>query len=185
MNSKLRFITTTALMTAVICICGPLSIPIGPVPISLATLAIYITMYVLDFKRGTAAVCLYILIGLVGVPVFSNFSGGAAKLFGPTGGYIIGYIPMALIIGLLLDKFWKNKLISIVGMEAATWLLYLMGTAWLAHQADMTFKQALSAGVIPFILVDLIKIVIAAFVGPVLKTRLKFMNLSEQASKGA
>ena len=91
-------------MAAVICVLGPLSVPIGPVPISLTNFAIYITMYVLDAKRGTIAYLIYMLIGLAGLPVFSGFSGGAGKLFGPTGGYIIGFLPMAFVIGVVIDR---------------------------------------------------------------------------------
>ena len=79
-------ITVTALMTAVTCILAPLSIPIGPVPISLTNLAIYISLYLLGWKRGTISYLIYLLIGLVGIPVFSGFTGGPAKLAGPTGG---------------------------------------------------------------------------------------------------
>ena len=89
-TSKTSFLTTTAIMTAVMCILGPLSIPIGPVPITLTNLAIYLAMYILGTKRGSAAVCLYLLIGLAGLPVFSGFTGGPGKLLGPTGGYLIG-----------------------------------------------------------------------------------------------
>jgi biotin transport system substrate-specific component len=172
MTEHTKAITTTALMTAVLCILGPLSIPIGPVPISLGTLAIYLTMYVLDTKRGCAAVILYIMAGLAGLPVFSGFSGGAGKLFGPTGGYILGYIPMAFLIGLVIDRYYKNRLLCIIAIEAATWILYLLGTLWLAHQAGMRFGAALSAGVIPFILPDLAKIVAAALIGPVLRVHI-------------
>ena len=91
-------ITVTALMTAVTCILAPLSIPIGPVPISLTNLAIYISLYLLGWKRGTISYLIYLLIGLVGIPVFSGFTGGPAKLAGPTGGYIIGTVSGALSI---------------------------------------------------------------------------------------
>ena len=176
MDNKIKMLTTTALMAAVICVLGPLSIPIGPVPVSLTNFAIYITMYVLDLKRGAAAYCIYMLIGLAGLPVFSGFTGGPAKLFGPTGGYIIGFLPMAIVIGLVFKKYWNNRLISIAAMELATWIPYILGTVWLSIQAGMTFKAALAAGVLPFIIIDLIKIVIAAFTGPVIRTRIKFLN---------
>ncbi|MBO5551436.1 MAG: biotin transporter BioY [Lachnospiraceae bacterium] len=176
MDNKIKMLTTTALMAAVICVLGPLSIPIGPVPVSLTNFAIYITMYVLDLKRGAAAYCIYMLIGLAGLPVFSGFTGGPAKLFGPTGGYIIGFLPMAIVIGLVFKKYWNNRLISIAVMELATWIPYILGTVWLSIQAGMTFKAALAAGVLPFIIIDLIKIVIAAFTGPVIRTRIKFLN---------
>ncbi|MDD6429003.1 MAG: biotin transporter BioY [Lachnospiraceae bacterium] len=172
-NANIIFITTTALMTAVICILGPLSIPIGPVPISLTNLAIYFTMYILDTKRGTIAYLIYLLLGLVGLPVFSGFSAGPQKLFGPTGGYLIGFIPMALVIGLIVDRFYKKRVLCVIAMEAATWICYLLGTAWLMFSAQMSFKAALFAGVIPFIVEDLIKMIIAAIAGPVLRDRLR------------
>lgn len=178
MNNRTKAITTTALMTAVLCILGPISIPIGPVPISLVNMAIYVTMYVLDAKRGTIAVCLYLLIGAVGVPVFSNATAGVARLVGPTGGYLIGYVPMAFLIGLAVERIWKKKFLCMLVMEAATWIPYLLGTLWLSIQANMTFPAAFAVGVLPFIIEDLIKIVIVGFYGPALKTRLvRFTSL--------
>ncbi len=175
--------TTTAVMTALMCILGPLSLPIGPVPISFTNLVIYLTAYVLDRKRCTLATLLYLLIGLVGLPVFSGFTGGPEKLLGPTGGYLIGFFFLAAALGPMIDRFWNNKVISIIAMEACTWIPYLLGTAWLAYSAHMTFGAALAAGVIPFIIEDVIKIVIAAFIGPVLKTRLaRYTDLSVEAA---
>ena len=171
-DRRVKFMVTTALMTAVLCILGPLSLPIGPVPVSLTNLAIYFLLYILDWKRGTTSVLMYLLIGLVGVPVFSGYSGGIAKLAGPTGGYLIGFIPMTILIGLFLEKHARNRIACILVMEAATWLLYLIGTAWLAFSAGMDFGAALSVGVIPFIAVDLVKIILAAILGPGLRSRL-------------
>lgn len=172
-NAHIRFITTTALMTAVICILAPLSIPIGPVPISLTNLAIYFTMYILDTKRGTIAYLIYLLLGLAGLPIFSNFTGGPQKLFGPTGGYLIGFIPMALITGLVVDRFYKKRILCIIVMEASTWICYLFGSAWLMVSMKITFKAALMAGVIPFIIEDFIKMVLAGIFGPALRDRLR------------
>ena len=98
----------TALMAAVTCVLAPMSIPIGPVPISFTNLAIYLSLYLLDWKKGTLSYLIYLLLGLVGLPVFSGFTGGLAKLAGPTGGYIIGFIPMAIIAGIVIDKFSGN-----------------------------------------------------------------------------
>lgn len=159
-------IAVIGVMTAVICILAPFSLPIGPVPISFTNLAIYIALYVLGMKRGTISYLIYLLIGLVGVPVFSGFTGGPQKLFGPTGGYLIGFIPMAVITGIVIDKCMKKWYFCLLAMIAGTWVCYLFGTAWLAFQANMTFKAALAAGVIPFIIEDLIKMVLALLIGP-------------------
>ena len=163
-------VTATALLAALICVLGPLSLPIGPVPIALGSLAVYLAAYIGGKYRGTMAVLLYLLIGLVGVPVFSNFSGGIAKLIGPTGGYLIGYIPMALLIGAASDK--GRRVIVLIAMIAGTLILYALGTAWLAVSAHMGFIQALSAGVIPFIPGDLLKIAAAAIISPKIKSRI-------------
>ena len=87
---KVYLMSVTALMAAVTCILAPMSIPIGPVPISLTNLAIYLSLYLLGWKWGTVSYLVYVVIGAVGVPVFSGFTGGLGKLAGPTGGYIAG-----------------------------------------------------------------------------------------------
>ena len=124
----------TALMTAVTCILAPLSIPIGPVPISLTNFAIYLSLYLLDWKKGTISYILYLLLGLVGLPVFSGFTGGIGKLAGPTGGYIIGFIPMAIIAGIVIDHCQK-RWIQLLGMIVGTAICYALGTAWFCMQA--------------------------------------------------
>ncbi|MBD5451815.1 MAG: biotin transporter BioY [Lachnospiraceae bacterium] len=173
-----KTITVIGVMTAIICIMGPMSLtlPVSPVPISLGTLAIYFIPYVLGMKKGTISCCVYLLIGLVGLPVFTGFSSGPAKLLGPTGGYLIGYIFMTLICGVVIDR--TNKVpVCFLGMVLATAVLYLFGTVWLTYQASMTFREALMAGVIPFIPGDLAKMVIAMLVGPQIKKRLKKAGL--------
>jgi biotin transport system substrate-specific component len=161
------------LMTAVICILGPLSmpIPISPVPISLCILGIYLSVYVLGMKKGTLSVLIYLLLGMIGIPVFSSFSSGPAKLLGPTGGYLIGYIFLALICGYFIDR-WNKRLIHFGGMILGCAVCYTFGTAWLAYQAGMTFYAALWAGVIPYIFGDLAKMAIALIIGPEIRKRL-------------
>lgn len=167
-HGKTYAITVTALMTAVTCILAPLSIPIGPVPISLTNLAIYISLYLLGWKRGTISYLIYLLIGLVGIPVFSGFTGGPAKLAGPTGGYIIGFIAMAIIAGLVIDHFHQPWL-QLIGMIVGTIICYVLGTAWFCFEAKSTVSGALSICVFPFIPGDLIKMIIAMLIGPAIK----------------
>ncbi len=177
MDRKTRDLALIGVMTAVMCILAPITIPVGPVPVSLATFVILLSVYILGMKRAMISVCLYLLIGLAGVPVFSGFSAGPAKLLGPTGGYLIGYIPMAAVTGLVTDKFFRKRIISAAGMILATIVLYALGTAWLAYSSKMAFTAALMAGVVPFIPLDLVKIVTAAIVGPVIRTRLESAGL--------
>lgn len=160
-----------AIMTALTCILAPFSLPIGPVPISLTNLVIYFSLYLLGWKLGTLSYVIYLLIGLVGVPVFSGFTAGPAKLFGPTGGYLIGFIPMAIIAGIVIDKF-SQRWIQILGMIVGTAICYAFGTAWFCIQAGYTVSAALAVCVIPFIPADLIKMVIAMIIGPEIRKRL-------------
>lgn len=169
----------TAVMTAVICILGPwaLNIPISPVPISLCSMGIYFVLCVLGLKLGTISVLLYVLLGAAGLPVFSNFSGGMAKLLGPTGGYIIGYVFLALICGFFIQKFPEKLALHVLGFVLGTIVLYLFGTLWLQYQLHMTFPAALMAGVIPYIPGDVVKLIIAILLALPLKKRLKQANL--------
>ena len=170
-HTKTYAMATIALMTAVTCIVAPFSIPIGPVPISLTNFAIYLSLYILNWKKGTISYLLYLLIGLVGLPVFSGFTGGIGKLAGPTGGYIIGFIPMAVIAGIVIDKF-SQKWIHLIGMIVGTAVCYAFGTLWFCLQSGTGVLAALSICVIPFIPGDLIKMVLAIIIAPNIKKQL-------------
>ena len=187
MNTKTKELTLTALMAAIICVLGPLSVPLpfSPVPISLTMIGIYLAVYAVGMWRGTIALLVYLLLGLVGLPVFSGFTGGPAKLLGPTGGYLIGFIFTALISGFFIDRFWKKRLLSALGMILGIGVAYVFGTVWLAYVAGMTFGQALAAGVIPYVGFDLVKIVILMIVGPELKKVLIRANLVSVREDGA
>lgn len=168
-----------AVMAAITCILAPLSIPIGPVPISLTNLVIYFAIYSIGTKKATASYFIYLLLGLVGLPVFSAFQSGPAKLFGPTGGYLIGFIPMTIVAGILIDKYFDKWYICLLGMILGTVICYALGTIWLSIQAGMNIQASLMAGVIPFIPGDLIKMILATTIGPQIRKRLKNANVFE------
>lgn len=176
---SIRQIALVGLMTSVICILGPwaLHIPVSPVPISLGMLAIYFVTSVLGMKLGFVSVMIYLLLGLTGLPVFTDFMGGPGKLLGPTGGYLIGYLFMALICGFFTDK-WSDKIvINFFGMILGTAACYLFGTLWLGYQLSLSFTEALMIGVIPYIPGDMIKLVIAIAIGSRLRKRLHTAGL--------
>ena len=159
--SKTRMITYTALLAALLCVLSPWAIPVGPVPISLGLLAVYIVSSLINFKYGAVAVTVFVLLGAFGVPVFTGFTGGFAKVAGPTGGYILGYLPCSLIIGLFVDRFEKRLWVYPLAMLAGTAVLYSFGTVWFVISTGATLKTALTVCVIPFLLGDAIKIVAA------------------------
>ena len=177
-KNQVHWMAMTAVMAAVLAVIAPFALPIGPVPISLCTLAIYFAVYVLGWRRGTMAVVVYVLLGAVGLPVFSNFAGGLGKLAGPTGGYIIGYIPLALIAGWFVHRFPRSRAMQLLGMVLATAVLYALGTAWICVQAGYEVAAALGVCVFPFVPGDLVKIAAALAVGPVLQSRLAQAKLS-------
>ena len=169
-NQKIRTkqMVLIALMTAVTCVLGPLSIPLpfSPVPISLTNFAIFLAIFVLGMKNGTISFIIYLLLGAVGVPVFSSFRGGFQVLAGPTGGYLIGFILLALIMGFALDHFDRKLVPTIIGMIIGMAVCYAFGTVWLAKLLSLSFKEGLMMGVIPYLAGDAAKIIIAAIVGP-------------------
>ena len=149
----------TALMAAVMCVLGPLTVPIGAVPISLANFVICLTAWLLGPKFGTLSVAVYLCIGLIGVPVFSGYGAGLAKLAGPTGGYLVGYLLLALIGGLFIEKSNGNPVVSGIGLVLGDAACYVLGTAWFVFQMQCELGYALSVCVYPFIALDLAKIV--------------------------
>lgn len=162
-------------MTAVTCIIAPFSIPLpfSPVPISLTNLVIYISIFILGTKLSTISFLIYLLLGTVGLPVFSSFSGGLGKLVGPTGGYLIGFIFLALIAGAFVEHFPGRTIYAVAGMVLGTCVCYLFGTVWLAMQMHLTFPEALASGVLPYLPGDCIKIIIAMLLGPKLKNAIQ------------
>ena len=162
----------TALMAAVMCVLGPLTVPIGAVPISLANFVICLTVWLLGPKFGTLSVAVYLCIGLIGVPVFSGYGAGLAKLAGPTGGYLVGYLLLALIGGLFIEKRNGNPVVSGIGLVLGDAACYVLGTAWFVFQMQCELGYALSVCVYPFIALDLGKIVVSCVVGALLRKRL-------------
>ncbi|MDE6911484.1 MAG: biotin transporter BioY [Lachnospiraceae bacterium] len=181
MTMKTKEITMIGLMTAITCIAGPLSLPLpfSPVPISLTNLAVYFSVYMIGMKRGTISYCVYLLLGLVGIPVFSAFTSGPAKLLGPTGGYLVGFLFMAVIAGWFVDRWNGKPLPSFIGMVIGTVVCYGFGTVWLAYQAKLGFGAALAAGVLPFVIGDVAKMVISILVGMPVRVRVKKAAMTE------
>ncbi len=176
-------ITSTALMTAIICILAPIAIhiPVSPVPITLATFAIYFMTYILGMKMSVIAVIVYLLLGAAGLPVFGSYSGGIARLFAAAGGYMWGYIPMAAVEGYFVDHLPEKRAVQIGGMILATLACYLPGTMWLSAQLHMNFIAGLGVGVIPYIPGDTVKIIITILVAPEVKRRLMKSGVLPQA----
>ncbi len=164
---KLRDIAFIAIGTALMCVLAPLSIPIGIVPISLATFALYLIGTLLGPFKATISVLLYIIIGVIGAPVFSKFQAGPSVIMGPTGGFIIGYVPAVFVQALLTTKFKDRKSAYVFGILLGTVIVYATGMAWflVVTAGKYTFAQAMAACVYPFLIGDTVKLIISVMVG--------------------
>lgn len=178
-KSKLYHSICCALMAAIMCIFGPMSIPIGPIPISLTNLVIYFTIFLLGTKGAVISYIIYMLIGMAGLPVFSGYQGGLAKIAGPTGGYLVGFIFIALIGGLFMEKSNAHPFFTFFGMVFGTIVAYAFGTIWFVYLMKTTFQQALTVCVFPFIPFDLAKMVVATALGKAVRMALTKANLIE------
>lgn len=174
-----RQLTAAALMTALMCLLGPLAIPIGPVPISLTNFVILIAVYTLGAKLGLISYLAYLLLGAAGLPVFSGYSGGLAKLAGPTGGYLVGFCFTIVISGIFIKNSHCKTAFSILGMTIGMLVAYAFGTAWFVLEAECTLWYALTVCVFPFLIGDAVKILLASKIGPVLQNALSSARLSE------
>ncbi len=152
-----------AMAVAFISVCAWISVP-AAVPFTLQTFAIFLCAAIFGAKRGAAAVAIYILLGAIGLPVFSGFRGGFGMLFGATGGYITGFLPAAVIAGWRAKKR-SGPLADAAAMTAALLVCYAFGTLWYAYvyaSGISGVTAALMACVVPYIIPDALKIALAA-----------------------
>lgn len=154
-----------ALFTVLIVICSWISIP-AAVPFTLQTFAVFFTCLVLGGKKGTYAVFIYLLLGAFGIPVFSNFTGGIGALFGTSGGYLIGFILIALIMWITEKLFGHRKWCSVISMILGLMACYAFGTGWFLllytrTSGSITLMKVLGLCVFPFIIPDLLKMGLA------------------------
>ena len=171
MSSRTRFTTADmayiAMMAVIITLCAWISVPITPqVSFTMQTFAVFCSLGLLGGRRGSTAVLLYILMGAVGLPVFSGMAGGIGKLLGPTGGYILGFLFSALLYWLLERRAGRSALSLGLVLLLGNLVCYAFGTAWFlvvysASRGPISLMSALSLCVFPFLLPDLIKLVLA------------------------
>ena len=159
MNTKQ--ITTIALSTALLCIVAPLSIPLSfGVPLSLATLIVMLNSLLLEPKDALISTALYLFIGSIGLPVFSNYQAGFSILLGPTGGFLVGYLFLAFFTS-FFDKKW-------IGMLIGHFFLYSLGALWFSIISHTPFISALSLCILPFIPFDSVKCILILLLAPTL-----------------
>ncbi len=171
MQTKTRKLVMIALLAALLAVLSPFTIPIGPIPFSLALFAVFLTGALLPPLAAVAAVGVYVLLGLVGLPVFSGFGAGPQVLLGPTGGYLAGYFLIAAATA--LGRRFSQRLLVQLGLALLGALsCYLLGTLWFMTVTGVTFMEGLWMCVFPFILPDAVKAMLALLLAKALEHRM-------------
>lgn len=170
---KPKTLAQPALFAALMCILCPLAIPLGPIPVTLATFIVLLAAYILPWKQAVCAVLLYLLMGLIGLPVFSGAQAGFSVLLGPTGGYLWSYVPMAMLAGVGKGE-GRTGFIS---GAASLLLCYICGSMQYALLTGIDFVAAALACVVPFLPFDVVKLFAACLLGKKIRSRLQAAGL--------
>lgn len=141
--------------------------PDSPVPYTLQTFGILVVGGALGMRRGGLAAALYVLLGVVGLPFFAEGKGGVSVIWGATGGYLLGFVLAAAVVGRLAELGWDRRIGGSVGATLlGTAVIYAAGVPWLAAVTDLTLGEAVATGLVPFLVVDAVKLLAAAAVFP-------------------
>lgn len=169
-NLSFRMSIYAALFASLMAAGAAIAIPVGPVPIVLQNLFVLLAGLVLGGKWGAASVGIYLFAGAVGLPVFSGGTGGIGRFVGPTGGYLIGFLPAVYIVGKTVEKLGTRPIVLIFAMIAGTAMIYVPGVVWLKTLTGMSWIKALTVGCLPFLPGDAIKITAAVSIHRAIRT---------------
>ncbi len=160
---KMRSLVLCSLMAGLMAAGAFIHIPIGPVPIVLTNLFVLLSGLLLGARWGLASAALYLLVGAMGFPVFSGGRGGLAHLFGPTGGYLFGYVLSAGVTGFIQERFRRSIKGGVAAVIFGALVIYGLGVPWLKAITQMSWHKAWMAGMVPFLPGDALKAA-AAFI---------------------
>ncbi|MDR0473741.1 MAG: biotin transporter BioY [Treponema sp.] len=173
LRKNLIRISFSALFAALIAAGAFVAVPIGPVPVILQNLLVLLSGLTLGPVMGGAAVALYLLAGILGLPVFAGGTGGIARLAGPTGGFLIGYLLTAILSGLIAGRPKAGVKVStirvIIAAAAGILIVYAPGLLWLKIQTNNNWGKTLALGIVPFLPADTLKVIAAALIAPRLR----------------
>lgn len=182
-RSKTQKMIWMALLAALLAVIAPVTIPIGPIPFSMAMLGVYFIGAMLPPLQAMGALAVYVMLGLVGLPVFSGYQAGPQVLVGPTGGYLWGYFLIALAVSLAVRRGLGLPL-QMAAAVAGTAACYLLGTLWFMAVSGNSFGQALLLCVAPFAIPDLIKAAVALVLARAIKKRLSTGGAAKEGADG-
>lgn len=160
-STSLRMTVYASLLAALIAAGAYLALPIGPVPIVLQNFFVFLSGLLLGPRWGAASVGVYLMAGALGLPVFAGGIGGIGRFAGPTGGYLLGYLPAVYVIGWISKKSKGRGALDVLAMVCGSIVIYGCGVSWLKILSGMTLAKTLAVGMYPFILGDGLKIAAA------------------------
>lgn len=156
-------IVLVAAGAALTAIAAQIQLPLWPVPVTAQTLAVLLVGSSLGALRGASSMVLYVVLGMVGLPVFSEAGSGVGVILGPTGGYLVGFVFAAAFTGWIAQRSWDRRILrSLLAFAGGTIVTFLVGLPWLAVTLGLDLQQTLEAGLYPFIIGGVIKSVLAA-----------------------
>lgn len=174
-STSLRMTVYASLLAALIAAGAYLALPIGPVPIVLQNLFVFLSGLLLGPRWGVASVGVYLMAGALGLPVFAGGVGGIGRFAGPTGGYLLGYLPAVYVIGWISKKSKGRAAEDVLAMVCGSIIIYACGVSWLKILSGLTLAKTLAVGMYPFILGDGVKIAAAV---PIAKALRPIINTS-------
>ena len=172
-SNQLHMMVYASLFAALTGVGAFLAIPIGPVPIVLQNMFVYLAGLLMGPRWGLASIGVYLLAGACGLPVFAGGLGGIGRIVGPTGGYLIGYLPAVYIIGKISARGHQRAVYDVLAMICGTLILYACGVSWLKIVSGMPPAKALAVGMYPFLIGDALKIAAAAVIARALRPVLR------------
>lgn len=163
-TNQIRMTVYTSLFVALIACGAFIAIPIGPVPIVLQNMFVLLAALILGPAWGLACVGIYLIIGLAGLPVFAGGTAGIGKLFGPTGGYLLGYLPAVYVTAVISKGLKKTITGDLIALVTGSLIVYAAGVPWLKFAFAMPWAKAVAAGMLPFLIGDTLKVIAAALI---------------------
>jgi len=170
---KLRLMVLASLMAALTAVGAYIYIPIGPVPVVLTNLFVFLAGLLLGSRWGLASVAIYLMIGAMGIPVFAGGKGGLVHFLGPTGGYLVGFAVAAWSVGLISERLRGSLVHDVLSVSVGALAVYGVGIPWLKWMTGLSWSKSVWVGMVPFVVGDILKasgaVMLARAIRPVLK----------------
>lgn len=179
--NQVRMLVYASLLAALMAVGAYLAVPLGPVPIVMQNMFVFLAGLLLGGRWALASVGVYLLTGALGLPVFAGGLGGIGRIVGPTGGYLVGYLPAVFVVGYVSEKARARIGYDVLAMICGSVVLYACGVSWLKILTGMTWSKTLAVGMYPFLIGDALKIAAAALIAKALRPVIRLTTNTQPA----